>query len=179
MRPDHRIAAMLGLLFLAGACASPPEVPESFGFDDAPIAEESAPLGGAALAVRKRELLRAHSDMTHFYETLESLHYRRDRSGLILFNQFIDAYMGLHLDPLLDHAWQSRHAEVAALDANLRLAKADVLIQMRETRRVQQVIDDLATRYSGRENMLVEYPIGGQTTLGEALAALRSRKWRG
>ena len=117
--------------------------------------------------------------MTHFDVTLESLRLRRDRSGQILFGQFLDTYMGTHLDPLLAHEWQSRHAEVAALDASLRLAKADVLIQMRETRRVQEVIDDLVTRYVGRENLLVEYPIGGQTTLNEALESLRTRKWRG
>jgi hypothetical protein len=66
-----------------------------------------------------------------------------------------------------------------ALDAGLRLAQADVLIQMRQTGRAQQVLDELARRFPGREGMLVEYPIGGQTTLGQALQALRERKWRG
>jgi hypothetical protein len=167
------------LLGVASACASPSEAPDSFGFDAAPIAEESAPLGGEALAVRTSELQRALRDMTHFDATLDSLQWRRDRSGVILFGQFLDAYMGTHLDPLLAHAWQSRHPELAGLDASLRLAKADVLIQLRQTRRVQQVIDDVATRYAGRENLLVEYPLGDQTTLAEALASLRNRKWRG
>ena len=117
--------------------------------------------------------------MTHYDATLESLQERRDRSGTILFGQFMDAYMGMHLDPLLAHEWQSRHPEVAALDASLRLAKADVLVRMRQTRRAQEVIDDLTQRYAGRDNLLVEYPIGGQTTLGEALESLRTRKWRG
>jgi len=158
-------------------CASPPAVPDSFGVPSA--AEESTPLGGEALALRRRDMQRAHRDMASFYATLESLHYRRERSGLILFNRFLDAYMGTHLDHLLSAEWQSRHPELMALDANLRLAKADVLIQMRETRRAQQVMDELARRYAGRETMLVEYPIGGQTTLEEALRILRERKWRG
>lgn len=177
----YRLGEVLGLVSLALAigCASTPEVPDSFGFDNAPVAEESTPLGGAALAVRKGELRRAHRDMTHYDATLESLLEHRDRSGTILFGQFLDAYMGTHLDPLLTHQWQSRHPEVAALDASLRLAKADVLVRMRQTRRAQEVIDDLTTRYAGRENLLVEYPIGGQTTLAEALESLSTRKWRG
>ena len=61
----------------------------------------------------------------------------------------------------------------------VRLAEASVLIQLRQTRRVQQVIDEVTSRYAGRESLLVEYPIGGQTTLAEALESLRTRKWRG
>jgi hypothetical protein len=66
-----------------------------------------------------------------------------------------------------------------ALDAGLRLGKAEVLIWMRQQRRAQQTIDELLKRFEGRENMLVEYPIGGQSTLEQALERLRERKWRG
>ena len=66
-----------------------------------------------------------------------------------------------------------------ALDANLRLAKADVLVRMHETRRAQSTIDEIRKRFSGRESLLVEYPIGGQTTLKQALQSLEDRKWRG
>ena len=169
----------LAVLPLLWACASAPQPPDSFGFDAERATEESSPLGGEALALRKRELGRAHADMGHFLATLEGLRHRRERSGQILFQRFVDAYLGTHLDPLLQHAWQSRHPEVMALDAGLRLAKADVLIQMRETRRAQQVLDDVAARFAGRENMLVESPTGAQTTLGQAIGQLRERKWRG
>ena len=64
-------------------------------------AEQSTPLGGPALALRKQEMQRAHRDMLHFHTTLESLQQRKDRNGLMLFSQFLDAYMGMHLDPLL------------------------------------------------------------------------------
>ena len=84
-------------------------------------AEQSTPLGGAALGQRKQDMQRAHRDMLHFHTTLESLQERKDRNGLVLFSQFLDAYMGLHLDPLLTSEWQSRHPELMALDANLRL----------------------------------------------------------
>ena len=64
-----------------------------------------------------------------------------------------------------------------ALDANLRFMQAELLAEMRYTRRVQEAIDDIATRYAGRESMLVEYPVGEQRPLGEALQLLRDRKW--
>ena len=48
---------------------------------------------------------------------------------------------------------------------------------MRYTRKVQRAIDDIQNRYLGRENMLVEYPVGEQRPLGEALELLRTQKW--
>jgi hypothetical protein len=66
-----------------------------------------------------------------------------------------------------------------ALDANLRLAKAEVLIQMRSPQRVQDVLDELEKRYRGREDMLVEFPIGKQGTLRDGMKRLSDRKWRG
>jgi hypothetical protein len=142
-------------------------------------AEQSTPLGGAALGQRRQDMQRAHRDMLHFHTTLESLQERKDRNGLVLFSQFLDAYMGLHLDPLLASEWQSRHPELMALDANLRLVKAEVLIQMRSPQRVQQVIEELQERYAGRGDMLVEFPIGKQGTLRDGLKRLGERKWRG
>ena len=112
-------------------------------------------------------------------DRLESLHERKDRSGTIMLAGFLDAYMGTHLEPLLDSQWQSRHPELASMDATLRLAKAEVLMHMRETRRMQQTLDELGKRYESRGEMLVEYPVGQQTTLREALETLRDRKWRG
>jgi hypothetical protein len=164
--------------FTLAGCASRHEVPDTFAFENAEDAE-STPLGGETLALRKRELLRAHRDMGHFLATLESLRHRRDRSGGILFSGFLDAYMGEHLGPLLASRWQSDHPELAALDASLRLAEAEVLIQMNAPGRAQQVLDDVSQRFEGRGSMLVELAPGGQTTLQEALRQLRERKWRG
>ena len=64
-----------------------------------------------------------------------------------------------------------------ALDVNLRFMKAQILADMRYTRKVQRAIDDIQNRYLGRENMLVEYPVGEQRPLGEALELLRTQKW--
>ena len=172
------VTGLLGLGLLAG-CASQPGYSDTLSFDGPVEVQESAPLGGEGLALRKRDLRRAHRDMSHYHATLESLHTRKDRGGLIMFNRYLDAYMYTHLAPLLHSQWQSRHAELMTLDANLRLAQADVLLRMRETRRAQSTIDEIRKRYAGRENLLVEYPIGGQTTLQQALRALEDRKWRG
>lgn len=170
--------SLLAGLALCAACASSPEIPDSLGVE-ASAAEETTPLGGEALSLRKRELSRAFRDLGHFSTTFETLRQRGDRSGLILFGQFVDTYMGEHLDPMLRNEWQSRHPELMALDASLRLAKADVLIQMRSPSRVQSVLQEIERRFPGREAMLVEYPVGGQTTLEQALRIVRQRKWRG
>ena len=172
------VTGLIGLGLLAG-CASGPNHPETVSFDGPVEVQETAPLGGEGLALRKRDLRRAHRDMSHYHTNLESLHARKDRSGLIMFNRYLDAYMHTHLAPLLEANWQSRHPELMALDANLRLAQADVLVRMHETRRAQATIDEIRKRFSGRESLLVEYPIGGQTTLKQALQSLEDRKWRG
>lgn len=171
-----RRIAILALL-LAG-CAGDPNVPVDLLAADGHVAERT-PLGGDALVQRRGELLRAQRDMGHFQVTLESLHQRKDRSGAILFSGFVDAYMGTHLDPLLQNEWQSRHPELAAMDATLRLVKAELLMHMRETRRMQATLDELAQRYEGRGDLLVEYPVGHQVTLQEAMQILSERKWRG
>ncbi len=166
------------LLALPVACASPARFDGEF--EAVPVSgEESAPLGGEALAQRGRDLRRALRDLRHHHATLEGLHRRRDRNGLALMGGFLDRYLGTYLEPLLRSEWQSRHPELAALDANLRFAQAEVLIQLRSPGRVQDVIDEIERRYAGREEMLVAYPIGAQSTLAEGLAQLRSRKWRG
>jgi hypothetical protein len=142
-------------------------------------AEEEAPLGGEALARRRMDLDRAWRDLLHFDVTMQSLVDRKDSRSVALLDSFIDQYMTEHLEPLLLPYWQSSHPEVMALDANLRFMKAQVLAEMRYPRRVQQTIDDISIRYEGRESMLVEYPVGEQRSLGEALELLRENKWKG
>lgn len=171
------IAAACAALLLAG-CASRFDLPEDFDLEPVPV-RDSGPLGGEALSHRREQLARAQRDMVHFHATLESLHHRRDRNGLVLFSEFLDAYMGLHLRPLLAGEWQSTHPELMALDANLRFAQAGVLIQMRAPHRVQEVIDEIRARYANHGEMLVEFPIGRQSTLERGLEILSSRKWRG
>ena len=148
-------------------------------YEEAAIAasEEEAPLGGEALAQRRLDLTRAWRDLLHFDETMQSLVDRKDSRSVALLDTYLSQYMGEHLDPLLRPQWQSSHPEVMALDANLRFMKAEILAEMRYTRRVQAAIDDIQVRFEGRESMLVEYPVGEQRALGEALELLRGRKW--
>ena len=163
------VALALGSLACAGG--------DKTEMDD--TVRNEAPLGGEALVQRKHDLDRAYRDLIHFHTTMSSLVDRRDSRSIALFDAFLAAYLGEHLDPLLRSEWQSRHAELAGVDASLRFAKAELLIQMRYPRRVQQTIDDIERRYSGREALLIEYPLGRQGTLGDGLEILRDRKWKG
>ena len=174
------LALVLGALAWAGTgCAGLGAGDVDAALERGFAVEETSPLGGDSLAYRKREMRRAHRDMVHFIATLESLRYRRDRSGAILFGNFIDAYMGTHLDPLLSGDRQSEHPELLGLDATLRLVQAEVFLQMRDPRRMQATVNEIRRRYEGREDMMVEYPVGQQSPLGEALEKLTHRKWRG
>lgn len=142
-------------------------------------AEEEAPLGGEALARRRLDLARAWRDLVHFDETMHSLVDRRDSRSVAVLDGYLAQYMEQHLDPLLRPRWQSSHPEVMALDANLRFMKAQLLADMRYPRRVQREIDEIRLRFEGRESMLVEYPIGEQRPLGQALEMLIEQKWQG
>jgi hypothetical protein len=167
------------LLLLVFGCAGDPDIPRDLLAQETAVRDEHTPLGGDALHQRRREMERAKRDMVHFQVTLQSLLERRDRSGQIQLSGFLDAYMGTHLDPLLESEWQSRHPELAAVDATLRLVKAELLMHMRETRRMQHELNELSRRFEGRGDMLVEYPVGQQVTLEQAIEILRERKWRG
>lgn len=138
---------------------------------------DEAPLGGEALAQRRMDLARAWRDLLHFDATMQSLVDRRDSRSVALLDGYLAQYMEQHLDPMLRPAWQSTHPEVMALDANLRFMKAQILADMRYTRKVQASIEDIEVRFRGREGMLVEYPIGEQRPLGEALDLLAEQKW--
>lgn len=167
-----------GLIF-AGCIITTDSTPPRELLPQSSPAEASAPLAGEALIARKRDLQRAYRDLIHFQETLRTLRHRRDRNGRTQFSHFLDSYLGEHLEPLLSGEWQSRHAELSALDANVRFAKAELLIRLEQRGRAEDVMDEIQKRFDGREDMLVGYPTGEQTPLGKALEQLRERKWRG
>ena len=170
--------AVAGALLGTSACVTRDRVHAEFGWErrSAEAALET-PLGGQALIHRKQELERAKRDVEHFYETLVTLRERRDRSGYLMLASFMDAYFGLHLEPLLVPRWQSSHPEVMALDVSLRMSEAELYIQIHDPKRAQDVIDEVWRRYEGREGMLVELPTGGEGTLGEAIDSICDRKW--
>jgi hypothetical protein len=178
MTHPSRSVRQLVLAGLCGLCACAPsqQLPDPLA-GPATAAEQVAPLGGAALAQQRHEMQRAHRDMVHFHSTLRSLRYRGDRKSTAIFGRFLHAYMGLHVDPLLRPEWPSSHPELMGLDANLRFAKGALLLQMREESRVLDVAAEISSRFRGREDILVEYPIGSQHRLGEGLEILRGKRW--
>jgi hypothetical protein len=169
------LAPLLLALQLTG-CASK-EGPEGGTEAEQQEALVETSLNGEALSQRRTDLVRAWRDLVHLDETMRGLSDRNDSPSIVLLDNFIAEYMGKHLDPLLEPEWQSSHPEVMALDANLRFMKAQLLSNMRYPRKVQESIDDIEGRFEGRESMLVEYPVGEQRALGEALEMLRDQKW--
>ena len=123
MKTSHQIWIACGSLVVVLGCTTGPLPAEEFAIDRT-AAEESAPLGGDSLVQRKAEMRRSLHDLMHLHRTLSSLADRQDRTGFLSFADFLDSYLGTHVDPMLSGHWQSRHPEVMALDANIRLMKA-------------------------------------------------------
>ena len=175
MRMGIGLVAPLFLALSLAGCASN-DGPEGTDAEQQEALEETS-LNGEALAQRRTDLMRAWRDLVHLDQTMQTLTDRGDSPSIVLLDNFIAEYMSKHLDPLLRPEWQSSHPEVMALDANLRFMKAQLLSNMRYPRKVQESIDDIEDRFEGRESMLVEYPVGEQRALGEALEILRDQKW--
>ena len=175
MRMELFVAASLGLSVVLAGCASN-DAPNGTEVEQQEALVETA-LNGEALSQRRTDLMRAWRDLVRLDVTMQALSDRNDGPSIVLLDNFIAEYMAKHLDPLLQPEWQSSHPEVMAVDANLRFMKAQLLSNMRYPRKVQESIDDIEDRFEGRESMLVEYPVGEQRSLGEALEMLRDQKW--
>lgn len=169
-------AALLlaGCAVLAQGCISDERIADDWVAKTS-AREASAPMGGEGLAQRKLELDRSYRNLGHFLVTLDGLHRRNDRNGLVLFTEFADFYVSKHVIPLLAPEWQSRQPEVALLDVNARFAVAALWAKIGATSSAGRMLDEIDRRYKGRGEMLVGYPIGGQSTLREAVAHLRER----
>ncbi|HTO71872.1 MAG TPA: hypothetical protein VMR31_18565 [Myxococcota bacterium] len=167
-----RRIGLLAAVSLSLACGSKTFLPKDFVKPEK-SAEENAPTGGPTLDQRRENMTRMYKDLVHFRTSLRDAQQRGDRSTTNALALFIDSYMSMHLDPLLDGEWQSRHPELWGLDADLRLAKADVLIRMNDTSRAKKTLDEVAARYKGRDDMLVHYPLGSESPLGKAIKLLR------
>ena len=171
----HRIllAAALATILGLTACASDPR--KDFAEETSLSTVEEEAFGGEALAQRKLELERANADLGDFLDTLTSMRDRGDEHGIELFRRFVDRYLLTHVGPLLAPKWQSHHPELIRYDANLRFVQSELLLELAYKKWAKDQIKELRNRYAERGNMLVEYPIGQQNTLREALAMLRER----
>jgi len=176
--PGLRRRAALALLALGAALAFGCVTDERLADDwmaDTAASRASAPLGGEALVQRKLDLDRSYRDLVHFDATLASLQRRGDRSGVVMFSEFLDFYVAKHVLPMLEGEWQSRHPEVAVLDANVRFAVATVWVEMGSGYSARSMLDEIERRYKGRGEMLIGYPLGSQGTLAEGVANLRQK----
>lgn len=166
---------LVGAALLAGCSMSmAPVVGRPTLTASVPIENESAPLAGEALGQRKLEMRRAARDLVHFGATVETLRLRRD-GALRDFQDFMESYVDVQVEPLLVGNESSEDPEVAVLDAQLRLVKADLLIETRDFWTARDVINEIEDIYGARTSMLVDYPVGRQSTLAEAIAYLHER----
>jgi hypothetical protein len=174
--PRHMRAGWLlaGVALLAVGCASDERVADEW-LAKASSREASAPLGGEALAQRKLDLDRCYRDLGHFLVTIDAVHRRGNKNDLIMLDEFIEFYIGKHVLPMLEPEWQSRHPEVALLDANARLAVAALWAKRGASSSAGRMLDEIDRRFKGRGEMLVGYPIGAESTLHDAVARLRKQ----
>jgi len=177
-----RLGAVLllaGCAALAQGCASDERIADDW-VAKANKREASAPMGGEALAQRRLDLDRSYRNLGHFVVTLDSLYRRNDRNGQLMFAEFADFYVGKHVIPILEPEWQSRHPELAQLDVNARFAVVALWTRLGASSSAGHMLDEIERRYKGRGEMLVGYPIGGESTLKDAVKHLRTRSsWKG
>ncbi len=164
------LVALLPLASLLTGCA-----PTGHGFAQESDLQHSEQL----LAQRKRDLSRAIRDLSELQTTRRHLaeHYAADE--LIDFDHFLTSYLEEQVAPLLNNQWQSAHAELAPLDANLRILQADSLVELSRPFSAKRVMREITQRYADRSDMLVTYPAGRRETVHEALAQLEAKNGRG
>jgi hypothetical protein len=173
-RASHATLVAIALAGGLSACTSDPYTPAPVDFAlGTSAAEASTPLSGASLDHRRRLLERRRDDLAEIAAALEQAEYRGEKPAVIQLRRFADAYVGMHVDPLLEETWQSRQPELVALDAGLRLRNAELLVRMSQRDRARHALDRLSELYRGREDMLVEFPRGVQRPLREALRDVR------
>ena len=173
------VVVLLGCSALAQGCVSDERIADDW-VAKANKQEAKAPMGGEALAQRRLDLDRSYRNLGHFLATLDSLHRRNDRNGQLMFAEFADFYVAKHVIPMLEPEWQSRHPELALLDANARFAVVALWTRLGASSSAGHMLDEIERRYKGRGEMLVGYPIGGESTLREAVKHLRARSsWSG
>ena len=164
-------AALAGAL---GGCASYVPVP----LEDVESTRISKPLGGETLAEIHREMQRTHDDLVRHLKTLDSMNLRGDDDGFVLFKTFFYGYMDDHVEPLLAKDWTSHHPALGGLDAGIRFVAIEVLSKLDSPHRAEALIDDVKLRFRGREDLMVDYPVGKRSKLDKALELVEDEYWR-
>ncbi|MGH0038323.1 MAG: hypothetical protein ACQGVK_25095 [Myxococcota bacterium] len=167
------VAVALSALAL-GACSTAAVMGRSETTATRPEQEIAGPLSGEALAQRKIEMRRSAKDLVHFGATVETMRLRRDR-GRGDFQEFMDRFLADRVDPLFHGTESTDDPELAVLDAELRLMKAELLIETKDFWSAGDIIDSVESRYGGRRSMLVRFPVGQQSTIAASIDYLRER----
>ncbi len=163
--------AGLALLSLMG-CASTP--PLSAGFERTPMElVEPGFLAGETLTQQKQKLGRAHRDLKAFHTNLASLLRHGNDDDVAQLAGFLRRYLDGPVSAALEGRDEAYSPELTQLDANLLFAQADVLVDLEERERLAVVIDGILERFDGMEGLLVEYPIGEENTLSDAVTHLQ------
>lgn len=166
------IVALAGLF--ATGCSTVAVMGRSETTATRPDQPVSGPLSGEALAQRKIEMRRSARDLVHFGATVETMRLRRD-SGRDAFEEFLDRFLASRVDPLFEGTESNDDPELAVLDAELRLMKAELLIETKDYWSAGDVIDSVESRHGARRSMLVRFPVGEQSTIAASIEYLRER----
>jgi hypothetical protein len=174
-RPATTRAALAALTALAlSACSSAAILGRSETTATRPEQTISGPLSGEALVQRKIEMRRSARDLVHFGATVETMRLRRDR-GRDDFEGFMDRFLADRVDPLFVGTESTDDPELAVLDAELRLMKAELMIETKDFWSAGDIIDSVESRYGARRSMLVRFPVGQQNTIAASIEYLRER----
>ena len=157
-----------------GGCASYEPVP----LEDVEMSQASTPLGGETLAEMHRELQRTRDDIARTLKTLDSMLLRDDEDGIQLLKDSFYRYMDDHVEPLLAKDWTSHHPALGGLDAGIRFVAIEVLSKLESPHRAEALIDDVKLRFRGREDLMVDYPIGHRSNVTKALELVEEQYWR-
>jgi hypothetical protein len=132
---------------------------------------------GQALGQRRHELERIHSGLLALRDSVDVIRARPDPTNRELIGDFTFAYLAMHVDPLLAPGWQSANPALETLDAELRLLEAELLMRLEHRSEAERVLDELERRFSHRSDLMVSYPVGKQSALGEAVRIARAPRW--
>ena len=172
MRITRNFATALAAACVIAATACAPRWTGSDYFErHAQAVEPDTQVTGEALIQQKQKMRRVHRDLKSFHATAESLRRHRNLEGIESLEAFLHPYLRHHVAPLVAAQSPTWHPELELLQANLMFAEAAVLIELRDRGRLRRITNQIKIRF-GRKSMLVEYPLGSESTLAKGLKDL-------
>jgi hypothetical protein len=139
--------------------------------------EESPEAAGQALIQRRHDLERIHSGLLALRDSVDVIRSRPDPVNRELIGDFAFAYLAMHVDPLLAPGWQSASPALEGLDAEMRLLEAELLMRLEHRSDAERVLDEIERRFAQRSDLVVNYPVGKQSSLTEAVRIARAPRW--